>query len=87
MGRVVRELVRPVEQTRSETDLQTDIQILEVIAKVDRELRTSGAHNYPVYAGGVFKSALLSRGYKPERIVEAINHAQKLVAQSNANPA
>ena len=87
MARVVRELVRPVEQTRSETDLQTDIQILEVIAKVDLGLRTSGAFNYPKYAGRVFESALLSRGYKPERVVEAINHAQKLVAQSDANPA
>lgn len=89
MARVVRELVRPVKQVRSETDLRTDIQILEVIASEQARMTrvTSVTSSRPEYIARVIVKALDDRGYKPARIVEAINHAQKLVAQSDANPA
>jgi DNA-directed RNA polymerase specialized sigma54-like protein len=86
MTRVVRELVRPVEQARSETDLQTDIRIVGVILSEQVRLE-SAISARPEYVARVIVKVLDSHGYKPERIVEAINHAQKLVAQSNANPA
>jgi hypothetical protein len=87
MARVVRELVRPVEQVRSETDLQTDIQILEVIAKDASEIRNSSTADSRDRACRKTITKLLFAGHSYQRVREAIVHAQKLVAQSNTNPA
>lgn len=90
MARVVRDQsVRPVEQVRSETDLRTDIRILGVILSEQVRMTrvTSVTSSRPGYIARVIVKTLDSHGYKLERVVEAINHAQKLVAQSNANPA
>lgn len=87
MARVVRELVRPVEHARSETDLQTDIRILEVIAKDASEIRNSSTADSRDRACRKIIATLLFSGHSYQRVREAIVHAQKLVAQSNANSA
>lgn len=87
MARVVRELVRPVEQARSETDLQTDIQILQVILKDSPMVVKSSTEVSRDRACLDIAAKLLNFGYSSDQIRSAIVHAQKLVAQAGANPA